>query len=88
MYYKYMNLLIFTAKAFFQVVSNRKMEALLYYYQEYQNKVEQLWELRDKRVDGWFMMDSFWPTVALGNYIWFQWKLCPKIVMIFIYFLL
>ena len=44
------------------------MEALLYYYQEYQNKVEQLWELRDKRVDGWFMMDSFWPTVALGNY--------------------
>jgi len=41
------------------------MEALLYYYQEYQNKVEQLWELRDKRVDGWFMMDSFWPTVAL-----------------------
>lgn len=26
---------------------------------------EDLWELRDKRVDGWFMMDSFWPTLVL-----------------------
>lgn len=24
-----------------------------------------IWEKRDRRVDGWFLMDSFWPTVAL-----------------------
>ena len=26
---------------------------------------DRLWELRDKRVDGWFMLDSFWPTLLL-----------------------
>lgn len=37
------------------------MEALGYY----QNFSQFLWEQRDKRVDGWFMLDSFWPTVLL-----------------------
>jgi len=26
---------------------------------------DRLWDLRDKRVDGWFMLDSFWPTLLL-----------------------
>ena len=26
---------------------------------------DRLWDLRDKRVDGWFMLDSFWPTFLL-----------------------
>lgn len=26
---------------------------------------DHLWDLRDKRVDGWFMLDSFWPTLLL-----------------------
>ena len=40
-------------------------EILTNYYHEYQKKVDQIWDLRDKRVDGWFMLDSIWPTVAL-----------------------
>ena len=32
---------------------------------------DRLWELRDKRVDGWFMLDSFWPTLLLvAAYLW------------------
>ncbi len=31
----------------------------------WQNLTNELWEQRDKRVDGWFMMDSFWPTPML-----------------------
>lgn len=41
------------------------MEAIIYYYREYERKMEQLWDLRDKRVDGYFMMDSIWPTLAI-----------------------
>ena len=40
-------------------------EVLTNFYHEYQKKVDQIWDLRDKRVDGWFMLDSVWPTVAL-----------------------
>lgn len=36
------------------------------YYQEFQTMSNEVWELRDKRVDGWFMMDSFWPTFGLA----------------------
>ena len=44
---------------------NATMEAIIYYYREYERKMEQLWDLRDKRVDGYFMMDSIWPTLAI-----------------------
>ena len=31
----------------------------------YQDWTQKTWELRDKRVDGWFLLDSFWPTLAM-----------------------
>jgi len=34
-------------------------------YSKYQSYVDKLWEQRDRRVDGWFMMNSFWPTLIL-----------------------
>jgi len=41
------------------------MEAINYYYREYESKMEHLWDLRDTRVDGYFMMHSIWPTLAI-----------------------
>ena len=32
---------------------------------------DHLWDLRDKRVDGWFMLDSFWPTLLLVGVYFF-----------------
>ena len=32
---------------------------------EYYNE---LWEIRDRRIDGWFLMDSFIPTLALSAF--------------------
>ena len=33
---------------------------------------QELWELRDKRVDNWLFMDSPWPTLTLcAAYIYF-----------------
>ena len=42
------------------------MDMITNYYQEFQTMSNEVWELRDKRVDGWFMMDSFWPTFGLA----------------------
>jgi len=33
--------------------------------QDFNEWSDRLWDLRDKRVDGWFMLDSFWPTLLL-----------------------
>lgn len=44
---------------------NTTMEAINYYYREYESKMEYLWDLRDTRVDGYFMMHSIWPTLAI-----------------------
>lgn len=39
---------------------------------------ERLWELRDKRVDEWFMMDSIWPTIIVTvAYLYFVRVLGP-----------
>ena len=44
---------------------NTTMEAINYYYREYESKMEYLWDLRDTRVDGYFMMHSIWPTLVI-----------------------
>ena len=31
----------------------------------------ELWSVRDKRVDGWFLMDSIWPTLTLCIFYWY-----------------
>ena len=31
----------------------------------------ELWSIRDQRVDGWFMMSSIWPTVSLCVFYWY-----------------
>jgi len=31
----------------------------------------ELWSVRDKRVDGWFLMDSIWPTIILCISYWY-----------------
>ena len=39
-----------------------------------QNFVEfynELWSLRDKRVDGWLLMDSIWPTITMAVFYWY-----------------
>lgn len=38
------------------------MDFIIAKYGEYQAFADSIWEQRDKRVDGWFMMSSFWPT--------------------------
>lgn len=42
-----------------------KMDIVQSVYSKYQSYVDKLWEQRDRRVDGWFMMNSFWPTLIL-----------------------
>ena len=44
---------------------NTTMEAIIYYHREYKRKMEELWDLRDTRVDGYFLMNSIWPTVSI-----------------------
>lgn len=40
-----------------------------------------LWEIRDKRLDGWFMMDSPWPTVTLSAlYVYGVTRLGPSLM--------
>jgi len=47
---------------------------ILEYYQK-------LWNIRDKRVDGWFMMNSPWPTISLcTGYIYITTVLGPSIM--------
>ena len=41
------------------------IEALTSKYLHFQSWLNDVWELRDKRVDGWPMMDSYWPTLLL-----------------------
>ena len=41
------------------------MEVMALKYREFQILSDQIWDLRDRRVDGWFMLDSFWPTLLL-----------------------
>lgn len=40
-------------------------ETLVKAFQDYQSWSNELWQVRDKRVDGWLGMDSFWPTVLI-----------------------
>ena len=41
------------------------IEALNSKYLHLQKWLDDVWELRDKRVDGWPMLDSYWPTLLL-----------------------
>jgi len=47
------------------------MEALISKYHQLQTFKDQLWELRDRRVDGWLFMESFWPTLFIvASYVY------------------
>ena len=41
------------------------------WWQDFNKWSDGLWELRDKRVDGWFMLDNFWPTLLLVGVYFF-----------------
>ena len=39
---------------------------------EYRNLYDEVWEKRDRRVDGWFLMESPLPTIILcASYVYF-----------------
>ena len=41
----------------------------------------ELWNIRDRRVDDWFLMSSIWPTVALCvSYLYFVVFLGPRLM--------
>ena len=41
----------------------------------------QLWNIRDRRVDDWFLMSSIWPTVTLCvGYLYFTIFLGPRLM--------
>ena len=47
------------------------IEALTSKYLHLQTWLDDVWELRDKRVDGWPMLDSYWPTLLLcSSYVY------------------
>ena len=64
----YMNLI------FILPVTSHTPKNLVEFYNE-------LWNIRDRRVDDWFLMSSIWPTVALCvSYLYFVVFLGPRLM--------